>query len=60
MFLFTAGTPQITIRTKSLLDSLFVSQIPRLQNVMGMEINHSPVVFSALHGSSLYMDAYYQ
>ena len=39
MFLFTAGTPQIIIGTKLLLDRLFVSLIPRLQIVMGMEID---------------------
>ena len=37
VFLFTAGTPQITIGTKLILDRLFVSLIPRLQIVMGME-----------------------
>ena len=37
MFLFTAGASQIIIGTKSLL--LFVSLIPRLQIVMGMEID---------------------
>ena len=37
VFLFTVGTPQIIIGTKSILDRLFVSLIPRLQIVMGME-----------------------
>ena len=37
LFLFTAGTSQIIIGTKSLLDRLFVSLIPRLQIMMGME-----------------------
>ena len=37
LFLFTAGAPQIIIGTKSILDRLFVSLIPRLQIVMGME-----------------------
>ena len=36
VFLFTAGAPQIIIGTKSILDRLFVSLIPRLQ-MMGME-----------------------
>ena len=39
VFLFTVGTPQIIIGTKSILDRLFVSLIPRLQIVMRMEID---------------------
>ena len=37
VYLFTAGTIQIIIEAKSLLDRLFVSLIPRLQIVMRME-----------------------
>jgi len=39
VFLFTAGAPQIIIGTKSILDRLFASLIPRLQIVMRMEID---------------------
>ena len=61
VFLFTAGTPQIIIGTKSILDRLFVSLIPRLQIVMGME-TFIPLLWNVVFfctSSSLYMDVYY-
>ena len=61
VFLFTAGAPQIIIETKSLLDRLFVSLIPRLQIAMGME-RFIPLMWNVVFfctSSSLYMDVYY-
>ena len=62
VFLFTAGTPQIIIGTKSILDRLFVSLIPRLQIVMRMEIDlflTCGMLCFFCTSSSLYMDVYY-
>ena len=53
VFCFTAGASQIIIETKSLL--LFVSLIPRLQIVMGMEIDFFVSVFCTT-SSSFYID----
>ena len=56
VFLFTAGASQIIIETKSLL--LFVSLIPRLQIVMGMEIDFLFLYFALQVAHSTLIDAY--